>query len=202
MSVDLISNMPKTTSEETTTVSQYWWLFLVQGIASIIIGWYLLSNPAITVFYLVLFLGLYWLTIGIVDVIFSILDAVKGGKSWGWKLVGGIIGVLAGLFILNQPLFAAIITPVMFMYIIAFTFIINGIVTMAVGSKGSEDGKKEWSWANFFLGLFYFFFGFILLTSPTLVSVASLVFAAGIMGLAGGVMFIILGFRVKSANKE
>ncbi|MGD9068592.1 MAG: DUF308 domain-containing protein, partial [Methyloceanibacter sp.] len=45
--------------------SDIWWVFLLEGIASIIFGFLLITRPAETLVALVIFLGLYWLFVGV-----------------------------------------------------------------------------------------------------------------------------------------
>ena len=67
-----------------------WWVALVQGVASIIVGVLLVTNPGATTLFLVQILGLYWLIMGIVSV--SIVSIFADRTAWGWKLFLGILG--------------------------------------------------------------------------------------------------------------
>lgn len=191
-----------TTQQNVAESANLWWLLLLQGIAAVIIGWLLLVNPVATTLSLVVFLGLYWLIAGVMDVIFSFFDIGHKGSKWGWKFLGGLIGIIAGLFVLNNPIMAGILTPVMLMYIVAFTFVFNGIVKMVVGKQEREDGHYDWSWGSFFLGMFYLIFGIVLITGPVLVSTVSLILAVALLAIIGGIGAIIMSFKVKGASKE
>lgn len=193
--------MPKNESEEQAVASTYWLSFLLQGIAAVIIGWLLLVNPVQSTLTLVVFLGLYWLITGIVEVVFSLFAIGEKGSKWGWKLLGGLIGIIAGLFVINNPIIAGVVTPVMLMYIIAFAFVINGIIYMAIGTDKSASGQHQWSWGSFFMGLLYLVLGVVLLTSPTLMSVASVMFAVAVLAIIGGIASIVIAFKVRKANK-
>ncbi|MBI4673502.1 MAG: DUF308 domain-containing protein [Chloroflexi bacterium] len=81
-----------------------WWLFLIEGISSIVLGLLLLTNPAVTVLVLVQFLGIWWLVSGILDIVGIFMDKT----AWGWKLFSGIIGILAGIVILQHPILSTI----------------------------------------------------------------------------------------------
>ena len=47
-----------------TRQSNVWWLFLLQGIAAIILGLMLITAPGATLLVMVTFLGFYWLIEG------------------------------------------------------------------------------------------------------------------------------------------
>ena len=186
---------PKKAIDNAGRPSRYWWVMLIQGAIMLFVGWLLLKQPMTTVLNLVVLLGLYWLIAGIMDVITSVL-LIKSHESWGWKLFGGVIGIIAGLLVLNNPIFAGVLTPVIMMYIIAFIFIINGIVSMIVGNH-TAGGERKWSWGSFFLGIIYLLFGFMLLSSPQIVSVATLVLTTGVLGIVGGIGLMIFSFYVR-----
>jgi uncharacterized membrane protein HdeD (DUF308 family) len=80
-----------------------WWLDLLEGIAAVIIGIFLLTSPGITLFALVQITGFFWLIGGI----FRIVSIFVESSSWGWKLLGGIIGILAGLVVLQHPVWSS-----------------------------------------------------------------------------------------------
>ncbi|MCB0252965.1 MAG: DUF308 domain-containing protein, partial [Anaerolineae bacterium] len=67
--------------------STKWWIILVEGILAIILGLLLLVNPIKTAGALVLALGIYWIIIGILDLVSLFRDRT----AWGWKLFVGII---------------------------------------------------------------------------------------------------------------
>ncbi len=190
--------MAETNDRSLPTEASYWWVYILQGIAGIIIGFMLLSKPIGTTLVLVQFLGLYWLLVGFIDVIVAIVDR-KVEEHSGLKFVGGLIGILAGIFILNNALYAGIITPVILLYFVAFIFILNGLIRLFLGSK-KEGGMYKWSWGSFFVGLFYVIFGLLLLAMPLGLSVASLVLATGYLLIIGGILEIVLSFKVKSGD--
>lgn len=178
--------------------ASYWWLLLLQGIAAVLIGWWLLTRPIGTTLVLVQFLGLYWLVAGVVDVIRSIVE--KDGDHRVWQLFGGIIGIIAGLFVLNNPLFAGVLTPAVFMWMIAFAFIINGVIRIFLGNKESDAGETHRSWGSFFVGLFYALFGLLLLAMPLGASVATMVLTAGVLAIVGGIGMVVFSIKLKGAK--
>ena len=103
---------------------------------------------------------------------------------------------------LNNPVLTGVFTPVFLMYFIAFAFIINGIIHMTIGNDARAEGHHEWSWGSFFVGLFYLIFGFLLLSSPVIVSTATLILVAGILAIIGGIGMVILSFQIRSLEMQ
>ena len=77
-----------------------WWLVLVAGIVAALFGLILLVAPGASLVFLVWLLGIYLLVAGVVRIVGIFLDS----SSWGWKLVAGILCLIAGLAILSNPL--------------------------------------------------------------------------------------------------
>ncbi len=94
--------MAAVTRESTETLPVPWWLVLIQGIAGVIIGLLLLINPLKTTVFLVQFLGIYWFVSGIFGIVSIFLDK----SMWGWKLFAGLLGIFAGVLILQHPLWS------------------------------------------------------------------------------------------------
>src|SRR3954467_12075302 len=97
--------------------SRPWWVGLIMGIVAVVIGAVLLWAPAKTQVntYLILvsLLGLYWLIDGIIDIVRIFSDRT----GWGWRLFMGIIGILAGGWILIYPRAAALELPQIFVLV-------------------------------------------------------------------------------------
>lgn len=87
------------------------------------------------------------------------------------------------------------------MYMVAFSFVINGIINMAVGQSEGTGGKYQWSWGNFFLGILYLMLGLGLLGMPTIVATATVVFSFGLLAIGAGIAMIIMSFMVKSGSQ-
>ena len=54
--------------------SNIWWVFLLQGIAALIFGGLLLTAPAATLLAMTVFLGLYLLFIGVLELVRVFVD--------------------------------------------------------------------------------------------------------------------------------
>ena len=72
--------------------SEFWWLVLLRGIAVFVLGFLLITRPAMTAVVLVQFLGAYFL-IGIVTGL-RVRKEVKG--EWA-MIAGGVMAILFGI---------------------------------------------------------------------------------------------------------
>jgi uncharacterized membrane protein HdeD (DUF308 family) len=179
--------MTTTASKEVPTVP--WWLVLLEGIALVILGLLLLTNPAMTTLVLIQFLGIYWLIKGIFEIVSMFIDH----RQWGWKLFSGILGIIAGIVILQHPLWSAILVPATLVWLLGFFGIIMGAISIFQAFKGA-------GWGVGILGVLSIIFGLYLLAN-TLISTLSLPWVVGLFAIVGGVVAIWNSFKVRGLQK-
>lgn len=168
-------------------LSAHWWIFLIQGIAAVILGVLLLTNPAATAISLVVLLGAYWLVDGIMDFVRLFTDS---SRQWGWNLVLGVLGVVSGILVLQHPLISTVATGTFLVAVLAVGSIVMGIVGILRGVR--EDG-----WGSIVIGVVNLLVGLWLLFNP-LAAIVALPLVLGVFALVGGVLTIINAFRLKN----
>jgi uncharacterized membrane protein HdeD (DUF308 family) len=167
--------------------SDIWWVFLLQGFAGIIIGLMLITEPGATLVALTTVLGFYWLITGVLALVQVFVDRAT---PWIWSLLAGLVGILAGLFVLRHPLVAALTVPTVVVIILGIQGLVIGAVQIIGGFKGGGIGP-------FILGAINVLVGILLLGSPVAAALAvSLVF--GVLLLISGAGLMILAFRVRA----
>lgn len=164
-----------------------WWVVLIEGIAAIIIGILLLANPRATTVVLIQFLGIYWFIIGIIDIVRIFIDS----SMWGWKLFSGIIGILAGILILQHPIWSTFLVPTVFVWVFGFFGIMIGIIGLIQAFQGA-------GWGAGILGVLSILFGLLLITNAFVASL-TLPFIFGILGIVGGLAALVIAFQMRSA---
>ena len=164
-----------------------WWLVLLEGIFAAIFGILLLVAPGATLIFLVRVLGFYLLIEGILRIVSIFLHS----SLWGLKLVIGIIGILAGMVVLNHPLWSAIAVPTYIVYIVGFLAIFEGIGSLIQAFQGGGLGAG-------ILGVLTIIFGLVLVLNP-LVGLLALPFVLGGVMLVGGIAAIVASFRLRSS---
>ena len=161
-----------------------WWLLLIGGIASIILGILLLTSPVKTTNALVLVLAIWWIIQGIFTIIGMFLDH----SAWLWKLIIGLLGIVVGVMILRNPIASTFALPAALILLLGIQGIIGGVLALIMGFKGGGLG-------SIILGILGIVFGVVLVlnwTSPAMI--LSLVWVAGIFLVVGGVIQIVKAF--------
>jgi uncharacterized membrane protein HdeD (DUF308 family) len=166
--------------------SNIWWVFLLEGIAALIFGGLLLTNPAATLVALAVFLGFYLLFIGVLELVRVFVDR---SQPWYWSLLVGILGIIAGVIFLNHPVLTALAIPTTLVVYLGVISLIMGVVGVIGGFSGGGIG-------SFLLGIFSIIIGVLLLGSP-LTTALAVPFVFGILLLIEGVALIVFAFRVK-----
>ena len=165
-----------------------WWLLLLEGIAAVLIGVLLLTETGATLFTLIVFLGVYWLITGVLDLVMLFIDR----SQWGWKLFSGIVGILAGVIIIRDPLWASVLVPTTLVWLLGAAGIVIGIIAIVRAFMGG-------GWAAAILGVLSLLLGGLLLMN-TVVSTVVLIYAVAIWAVVGGVMAIVGAFLVRAGE--
>lgn len=163
-----------------------WWLILIEGIALIILGLLFLANPASTTVIFIQVLGIWWLVGGMFKIVSIFIDH----SAWGWKLVAGILGILAGLIILQHPLWSPFVVGGTLVLLLGIQGVIYGTIELFMAFKGA-------GWGAGILGALSIVFGLYLLFN---IRAATLVlpWVVGILAIVGGIAVIVMAFRQKA----
>lgn len=172
------------TQETSTKHVLPWWVTLLQGLFSIIIGLLLLLSPGMTVLALVQLLGIYWLVSGLLSLVSIFVDR----HLWGWKLISGVIGIWAGLSVIQHPLWSAVFLPTVLVLILGIQGIFYGIVYIIEAIKGL-------GWGTAILGGLSILMGIILVSSPLFAALWLVVFL-GAASLVGGIASVVYAIIV------
>jgi uncharacterized membrane protein HdeD (DUF308 family) len=168
-----------------------WWLVLLEGIAAAIIGILLLTSPGIPLFALVQITGFFWLIGGI----FRIVSIFVDSSSWGWKLLGGIIGILAGLVVLQHPVWSTLLLPAVYVIILGIQGIVLGGASLVMAFRGG-------GWGTGVLGVLSIILGVVLLLNPLFIGIAVLPFVLGAFALVGGILAVVAAIMMRRGSTD
>ena len=79
-------------------------LSAILGVLSIIVGWALLRTPFQSVEVVIFVLGVFWVAQGIV----GFIGAFSRKQGRNWALFTGLLGIIAGIIILQYPISSAV----------------------------------------------------------------------------------------------
>ncbi len=165
-----------------------WWLVLIQSILSIFVGILVLASPGSAMILLVRLLGWYWLIKGIFSLTAIFHPDTKAHR--GWLIFNSVLGILAGLAVLDHPLFSAVFVPSLLITFIGLAGVLIGLNDLLAAFRGAGGGMA-------LLGVLSLVLGGLLLCN-TLVGVAMLPWIIGIVELVGGTFAFFFAFRLLS----
>jgi len=165
-----------------------WWLLLLWGILTLIIGIMFLTTPEITTVILITFMGAFWLVGGL----FSLASLVVDRTSMGIKIFLAVINIIAGALIMIYPVFSTI-------FILSFFVIFIGFFACFIGCAHLFTAYKNKDAGNAVLGVISLIFGLLLLCYP-LVTAALLPYIAGGFCIVAGIVAMIASFMAKKGQ--
>jgi uncharacterized membrane protein HdeD (DUF308 family) len=163
-----------TTSDAATVVETFrsnWWVLALRGLIAVLFGVLAFIWPKATLITLVLFFGAFALVNGILSLILA-AKTPKGYPKVGSLIVGGILGILAGLLTFVMPG----ITALGLLILIAAWAIVTGLMEIVAVA-----------------------FGVILLLQPAAGALA-LIWLIATWAVVFGILLIVLAFRVRNWN--
>lgn len=162
-----------------------WWLVLIQGVAAALLGLLLLTNPAATTVILVQFLGIWWLVGGILSVVAIFIDRT----NWPLRAFSGVLGIVAGIVVLNHPLWSALLIPTTLVVLLGVLGVLIGIIYLVQAFQGE-------GWGIGLLGILSLVLGLYLVFNP-LGATLALPIVIGALAVVGGIAAVILAFRLR-----
>ncbi|WP_286756956.1 HdeD family acid-resistance protein [Roseivirga sp. UBA838] len=184
-----------------STLSTNWWTFIIRGVLALIFAVLAFVLPFSAVLALAIVFGAF----AIMDGFFGIVGAVrriKKGKRWGWLLFSGILGLLAGVFIIISPLVATIVLASFLWASIGLWSVFMGVTEIVTAIRLRKEIKGEiWMALS---GVFSLLLGgiiiWMLLTQPEEVLLAS-GWLLGFNALFSAVTYFMLGFKLRKEMK-
>lgn len=186
------ANLNKTEQKTNEALALLWWMPLIRGVLLVLFGTLMFIQPAATLLNLLWLMGIYW----IVDGIFNLIEGVRGHaeKSRIRLFFIGIASILAGLFILGNPLVAGLVSGISLAYLIGITIIISGIMTIFAGRD--KDKPRRWRLSGVIMGILYVLFGLFVITHPV-ATMATLTWLFSIWAIVAGIIAIITAFQLR-----
>jgi uncharacterized membrane protein HdeD (DUF308 family) len=170
-------------------LAKKWWVLMIRGILLIIIGLLAFVAPATWIF----FVAAYMLIDGMVMLFSGFGDEPPGGSRWP-LIIFGILGLIAGLIILWNPVLGGLTLT----YVIAIWAIVGGILTIISALRLREEIDNEW-WLVI-SGVLGVIFG-ILVFQNVLAGFLAIATVFGVFAILMGILSVVLSFRVRDFGK-
>ena len=169
----------------------HWWVYLLNGILSVVFGIFAYLYPAGTLVSLALLYGAFMLVTGVTTLI-GAFQARGTVKQWGLLAVAGVFAILMGLLALILPG----ITLLTLVYVVAAWALVTGALEIYSFFRMSDHAHHWWM---IVAGLASILFAILTLVYPTITLQVFITFVA-VYAVFSGIMRIIFAFQVRSTN--
>jgi uncharacterized membrane protein HdeD (DUF308 family) len=179
-----------TTFKTLTKSVKHWYIPLIIGIIFIALGIYILTVPLETYVVLSILFSLSFIISGLFDIYFSIRNH-KILQGWGWYLVGGLLLLAVGVFLIIYPNISIAVLP----FVVGITLLFRSF--QLLGFAFDLKSLKILNWGNTaMISLLGIVCSFMLLASPIFTGF-SLVLLTGFSCIFIGISSIFLSFDLK-----
>ncbi len=185
-----VANPPANTALNENSISP-WWATLLSGLALLVVGFFLLRRPVASTLVLTQILGWFFLFEGILSIVMIFVDR----RGWGWKLFMGIVGIIAGLWVISNPIASAVWLLVWIVIILGVQALLFGATALVASFQGAGIGAG-------ILGVVSIILGGMLLFNNVLFTAAAVPWVYGIFAIVGGIATMVGAFAQRSQQKR
>lgn len=164
-----------------------WWMVLFEGILSTGFGFLILYYPSKTFVAFLAALGWFWILEGFLGLI-GLMAGLRVGSKWRIGLMWGLLIVMAGMFVLNQPLINEYLSRKLLVYIVALLVIVAGVSSAVAVNRWSESRRSKRG--IILLPLLFIILGVVLLFTPY-ISFYIIMLLTGMICLSFGLVMIL-----------
>ena len=158
---------------------KHWYLPLVAGLALIIAGIWVLSDPEYSYVWCAYIFSLSFVVSGLIDVVFALVNK-NTLDNWVWKLVFGLLTLAIGVVLMNDAEISLITLP----FYAAFVILLRSFRAIVISLDMKRLKSKDWG-NLLVIGVLGTIAGLILLLHPTLAGLTVVMWA--------GIGLIIVG---------
>jgi uncharacterized membrane protein HdeD (DUF308 family) len=123
-----------------TALHQHWKLYLAEGAALVILGFIAIIIPPLATLAVTILFGWLFLVSGIIGLVTTFW--MRGAPGFWWSVASGILAILAGVWLLAQPIAGALSLTVV---LIAF-FLIEGVASIMFAIDHRRELSGQWGW--------------------------------------------------------
>ncbi len=174
------------------TARQYWWVLLLRGVLAVLFGLVALLFPGLALLSLIYIFAFYTIVDGITAVYVALQERGTHAR-WGWLLIEGVLGIIAGVVALIYPGETALVL----LYLIAAWALVTGIMELIA----AFTVRGTFAWGLALGGVISILLAILLFTRPG-AGILSLLWVVGIYGIIFGIGMIIHAFQLRSPRSS
>jgi uncharacterized membrane protein HdeD (DUF308 family) len=136
-----------------------YWIPLIRSVLAMVLGLALLLQPDKARPMFLNFMGLFWLTAGIMNLRWG----SNGERARRPSVVIGLVGIVAGALVLGRFLLIQVIGQELIVLVLGITIVLTGLVHVFEGVRTGAGSQRQRSWTSTALGAFEVVLGLVVL---------------------------------------
>lgn len=191
-----MENLFNSQLEESSGAIKYWWLILLLGVVTFLVGLMVFIFPAQSYVGMSMIFGLLILASGISQIVVSSANRhVITGR--GWMLAGGIIEVILGLILALNTAFSAAVLP----FFLGFWLMFRSFSMLGLGGDMSAMKVPGSGW-TIFTAILLLICSIIILVQPLFFGIEAVIVWVGISFLFAGIAISTFSWQLRSIHKH
>lgn len=174
---------------------KHWYLLLILGIILILCGVFVISRPLSAYLALAVFFSITLVTTGLMESIFAVANN-RSLKAWIWYLIGGILSVIFGVYLLAHPKISMNVLTL----IIGFSLMFRSFQLLAFSFDLRELKIKKWK-NTAIISVLSFLFSLLLLSKPIFTAI-SVMWVTGFGFIFVGLSYSIFSFSLRRIKRK
>lgn len=188
----MLNNPTASTGQTTAHLRPNWWVYLLNGILTLLFGIVALIWPGRTLLTLEQIFGIFAIITGVSTLIGAFRARTVIPQNWWLLLIVGLVGIIAGILAIAFP----ITTVHTFAYLMGAWALISGIAEIASFFSMRDHAHRWWLILS---GIFSIIFGILAFLFPGLTLEVFITFIA-VYAIFAGVSRIIFAFQMRSTT--
>ena len=173
---------------------KHWWMYLIIGVLALILGVFMLINPAITYEMMTLLLGLALLIFGVIEMIVGIFSR-NIFVSRAAVIIGAVLNIVLGILLAANPGIAALTLPLILgMWMLYQSFMIISYASDLKNFKVKGYGL------TLFCGIVLLVLAMLILLRPMTLGIVTVAAYIAISFIIYGLSEIVSAFRLKAIH--
>jgi hypothetical protein len=181
----------KTDGDEIT----YWWLILLAGIVLLIMGVWIIAEPAANYLSLYTLFAFGMIVTGGFEVVFAI-NNYKLYTGWLWTMISGVLDILLGIYLATTPDISMALLPV----IAGVWMLFKGFTAIKNALDMRSDGFADWNWI-LLVGIVITIMSLIIISDPAFDSF-NIILWTGFASIFTGLFRVSIAIKIRKYKNE
>ena len=173
---------------------KHWWMYLIIGVLALILGVFMLTNPAITYEMMTLLLGLALLVFGVIEMVVGIFSR-NLFVSRAAVIIGAVLNIVLGILLAANPGIAALTLPL----ILGMWMLYQSFMMISYASDLKSFKVKGYG-LTLFCGIILLILAVLILLRPITVGMMTVAIYIALSFIIYGLSEIVSAFRLRTIH--